>query len=54
MHIWKFEDNTDRRTFWARLFADTDFMEGFIPKFRPLLMSMEVKLLTPAPWGHHP
>src|SRR5215471_5749224 len=54
VHIWKFEDDADRREFWARLFADKDFMEGFMPHFRPLIMSMEVKLLTPAPWGHHP
>jgi hypothetical protein len=54
VHIWRFQDDADRRAFWARLFADKDFMEGFMPKFRPLIMSMEVKLLTPAPWGHHP
>ena len=54
VHIWRFKDDADRRAFWVRLFADKDFMEGFMPKFRPLLMSMEVKLLTAAPWGHHP
>jgi predicted amidophosphoribosyltransferase len=54
VHIWKFEDDADRRSLWARLFADKDFMEGFMPKFRQLLMTMEVKLLKPAPWGHHP
>lgn len=54
VHIWKFEDDADRREFWARLFADKDFMEGFMPHLRPLSISMEVKLLMPAPWGHHP
>jgi hypothetical protein len=54
VHIWKFEDDNDRRAFWARLRADKDFMEGFFPNFRPLLMTMEMKLLTPAPWGRHP
>ena len=54
VHIWKFGDDADRRAFWARLFADKDFMEGFLPKFRLLLVTMEMKLLTPAPWGHHP
>src|SRR5437867_1452438 len=46
VHMWKFSEDADRRAFWARLYADKDFMEGFIPKFRPLLMSQEVKLLT--------
>ena len=54
IHIWKFDDDAERRAFWKRVFADKDFMEGFLPKFRPLLMTMEVKLLNPAPWGHHP
>jgi hypothetical protein len=34
--------------------ADKDFVEGFAVKFRPLLASQEVKLLTAAPWGPHP
>jgi hypothetical protein len=37
VHIWRFEDDKDRRAFWARVFADKDFMEGFLPKFRPLI-----------------
>ena len=36
------------------VFADKDFMEGFAAKFRPLVMTQEVKLLLPAPWGPHP
>ena len=31
-----------------------DFVEGFASKFRPLVMSQEVKLMTEAPWGPHP
>ena len=27
---------------------------GFASKFRPLVMSQEVKLMTEAPWGPHP
>ena len=30
------------------------FMDGFAVKFRPLVMSQEVKLLNAAPWGPHP
>jgi len=29
-------------------------VEGFASKFRPLVMSQEVKLMTEAPWGPHP
>ena len=54
VHLWKFDDDADRRAHWAALFANPDFMEGFAVKFRPLTMSQEVKLLTAAPWGPHP
>ena len=42
--------------FLSRLFvfANTDFTEGFASKFRPLVMTQEVKLLHAAPWGPHP
>ena len=39
--------NADRR-------SSTDFTEGFAAKFRPLVMTQEVKLLHAAPWGPHP
>jgi hypothetical protein len=39
---------------WAGVYANKDFVEGFASKFRPLLMTQEVKLLHPAPWGPHP
>jgi NIPSNAP len=54
IHLWKFNDDAARRAHWAALYANPDFMEGFAPKFRPLLVSQEVKLLTAAPWGPHP
>jgi NIPSNAP protein len=53
-HIWKFKDDSTRRAHWAAVFADKDFVEGFASKFRPLVMSQEVKLMTEAPWGPHP
>ena len=43
-----------RRKHWAGVFANKDFVEGFASRFRPLVMSQEVKLLTAAPWGPHP
>ena len=54
IHWWKFDDDADRRAHWATLYANQEFIEGFAPKFRPLLMSQEVKLMTAAPWGPHP
>jgi NIPSNAP len=54
LQLWKFNDDADRRNHWKTLFADKDFMEGFAAKFRPLVMTQEVKLLLPAPWGPHP
>jgi NIPSNAP len=54
VHLWKFDDDADRRAHWAALYSNKDFMEGFASKFRPLVMTQEVKLLTAAPWGPHP
>jgi NIPSNAP len=54
VHLWKFDDDADRRAHWASVFSNKDFIEGFAAKFRPLLVSQEVKLLMPAPWGPHP
>tara|TARA_R110002167_G_scaffold97006_1_gene256454 strand:+ start:132 stop:455 length:324 start_codon:yes stop_codon:yes gene_type:complete len=53
VHLWKFDDDADRRAHWASLYQDKDFMT-FAGKFRPLLMTQEVKLLNEAPWGPHP
>jgi hypothetical protein len=54
IHLWKFDDDADRRAHWASVYSNKDFIEGFAAKFRPLLASQEVKLLTAAPWGPHP
>jgi hypothetical protein len=54
VHLWKFDDDADRRAHWAALFAYAPFMEGFAAKFRPLAQTQEVKLLLAAPWGPHP
>ena len=50
IHIWKFDDDADRRAFWAALFADEHFL-AFAQKVRPLVASQENKLLMAAPWG---
>ena len=54
VHRWKFDDDAGRRAHWTAVFANRDFTEGFASKFRPLVMSQEVKLLHAAPWGPHP
>ena len=53
VHLWKFEDDADRRAFWAGVFADAEFM-AFATKLRPLLALQENKLLLAAPWGPSP
>ena len=50
VHLWRFEDDADRRAFWKALFADPDFL-AFAGKLRPMLQSQENKLLQAAPWG---
>jgi len=32
VHLWKFEDDADRRAHWAAVFANKDFVEGFAPR----------------------
>jgi NIPSNAP protein len=39
VHLWKFDDDGDRRKHWAAVYASKDFMEGFASKMRPLIMS---------------
>ena len=54
VHLWKFNDDADRRAHWASLYANQEFLETFAPKLRALLLSQEVKLLIAAPWGPRP
>ena len=53
IHLWRFENDADRRDFWAKLFADEKFM-AFAKQIRPLILKQNVQLLVAAPWGHHP
>jgi hypothetical protein len=53
IHVWRFEDDSDRRAFWAGVFADAEFM-AFAKNMRPLLLSQENKLMLSAPWGPKP
>ncbi len=53
IHLWKFEDDADRRAFWAGVFADEAFM-AFAAQLRPMLVSQENKLMLASPWGPHP
>ena len=53
VHLWKFEDDADRRKHWAAVFADAEFM-AFAGKLRPMILTQENKLLSASPWGPHP
>ena len=53
VHLWRFDDDADRRAFWKTVFADEAFM-AFARKLRPLLHTQENKLLLSAPWGPAP
>lgn len=53
VHLWKFEDDADRRAFWAGVMADADF-QAFVAKLRPLLQSQNNQLMMAAPWGPQP
>ena len=54
VHLWRFDDDADRRAHWAGLYANKAFIEDFAPKIRALIASQEVKLLLGAPWGPQP
>jgi hypothetical protein len=53
VHMWRFDDDADRRAFWSRLFADDDFMK-FAVQIRSCISAQDVQLLNPAPWGPRP
>ena len=53
VHLWRFDDDADRRAFWARVFDDAEFMK-FAVQLRPHIDGQEVQLLTSAPWGPRP
>ena len=53
VHLWKFEDDADRRDHWARLLTDEAFL-AVAAKMRPLNLKQENMLLSEAPWGPHP
>ena len=53
VHLWKFDDDADRRNHWGTLFRDDAFM-SFATQLRPLLSNQTVQLLNEAPWGPHP
>lgn len=48
VHLWKFDDDADRRKHWTNLSADEGF-RAFVAHLRPLLMQQENKLLLGAP-----
>ena len=53
IHLWRFESDGDRRDFWKRVFANTEFM-AFAVQLRAFIQTQEVQLLVSAPWGPKP
>ena len=53
VHLWRFDDDADRRDFWKRLYADEAFMAVAV-HLRALIQTQEVQLLQSAPWGPQP
>ena len=53
IHLWRFDDDADRRDFWQRLYRHPEF-PGFAKQIRPLLLAQENQLLVSAPWGPRP
>ena len=53
VHLWKFDDDADRRRHWTTLGQDPGF-QAFADRLRPLIQRQEVQLLQAAPWGPHP
>jgi hypothetical protein len=53
MHLWRFDDDADRRAHFARLYADEKFME-FALQIRTHILNQDVQLLNSAPWGPQP
>ena len=53
IHIWRFDDDADRRDFWKRLYGHAEFA-GFAKQIRPLLLAQENQLMISAPWGPRP
>ncbi len=53
IHIYRFEDDAARRAFWARLYANEEFM-AVAKQLRSLMESQDVQLMKSAPWGARP
>ena len=53
VHLWKFDDDADRRNHWDTLLKDDAFL-AFAVQLRPHIQKQENQLLLEAPWGPHP
>jgi len=53
VHLWRFDDDADRRAFWTNVFADEQFMQ-FAVQIRQHIEAQDVQLLNAAPWGPQP
>jgi len=52
VHLWKFNDDADRRRFWGAVLSDEEFLRQ-ASKWRPFIQHQEHKILFAAPFGPH-
>jgi hypothetical protein len=53
VHLWRFEDDAERRAHWKGVFSNDAFM-AFAKKLRPNIITQTNMLLNEAPWGPNP
>ena len=53
VHLWKFDDDADRRRHHAAVFVDEEVL-AFARKLLPMVLTQQNKLLFASPWGPHP
>ena len=53
VHLWRFEDDAERRAHWKSVFSNAAFME-FAKKLRPNIITQTNMLMNEAPWGPNP
>lgn len=53
IHLWRFDDDAERRAHWKSVFSNAAFME-FAKDLRPNILTQENQLMNEAPWGPNP
>ena len=51
IHVWRYQDAAHRATQRARLYADTDWVDGYLPRSLDDVITQQSQLLTAAPFS---